>query len=127
MSGKFIAFDKIINKYFDLWRSQNTEGLEDIFAENAAYHVKPFGEEEHYGIDAIKSYWLANPVKKQISPSPQILNLAYADNKAFIEWVNVFTTLEGSRKESRGIMILEINDGLIVELREFYKSKEENS
>jgi ketosteroid isomerase-like protein len=116
--------DEIVKLYFKAWKTQDASLLPQIFASNAVYKVKPFGIEQYRGIDEIKSYWESKPVALQVSPRPKALHHARNDKLYFVEWENRFTTLEGTHKITEGILVLEFQNGLVSELREFYLSSE---
>jgi hypothetical protein len=114
----------VINNYFEAWKQQDPQLLEKVFTNDAKYIVKPFGIEEHHGIDAIKDYWRAKPVNLQVNPSPKIISQAFGKNACFIEWETKFTTSDKKHKIVRGMMRLEFKDGLVQELREHYNAQE---
>lgn len=113
---------KVITRYFEVWKTQDTEGLSEIFTDNAKYIVHPFGVEEYSGIDAIRGYWRANPVGKQIKPQPSVISQAFGDELAFVEWETVFEKTTGGTKKVRGMLLLEFEGGLIKQLREHYNT-----
>lgn len=116
----------VIERYFQMWRELDTEGLGEIFAENAVYHVQPFDVEVYEGLEAIKQYWRDHPVKKQIHPTPRIIKVAYGHNCVFVEWETIFTTHEQTRKTVRGMMVLEFENAKLKQLREHFATKVEN-
>jgi hypothetical protein len=116
---------KIIYRYFELWSTQNPEGLSEIFADDSKYIVHPFGIEEYTGIDAIRGYWNAKPVSQQLNPKPRVISQLIGENIAFVEWETTFKKLSGGNKKVRGILLLEIEGNLIKELREHYDSIDE--
>lgn len=115
---------KVIDLYFKAWKTQDIKLLSQIFTKHAVYRVKPFGKEEHIGLDAISQYWLDNPVAKQVEPRPQVITQSIASDKSFIEWETSFLTPGGAHKVVRGILLLEFRNGLVQELREYYSSME---
>lgn len=116
---------KVINRYFELWSAQNTDGLSEIFADDSKYIVHPFGIEEYTGIDAIRGYWNAKPASQQINPQPRVISQLIGKNIAFVEWETSFKKLSGGGKKVRGILLLEFEGTLIKELREHYDSIDE--
>lgn len=114
--------EQTIRKYFTAWETQDASNLDEIFTSDARYIVHPFGIETHVGLDAIRAYWEANPIGKQIDPKPRIITLMMEDNSAFIEWDCGYMNLERQPKEMRGMMLLMFENGLIKELREHYET-----
>ena len=112
----------IIKIYFDSWKNQDLNIIK-IFDENSIYKVKPFGEEEYTGLSQIIEYWKKNPMA-QSQPNPKILE-CFSDqekHKYFCEFENQFM-VDNKIKITRGFILFEINNGIISELSEFYKSK----
>lgn len=118
---------KVLADYFSAWKEQDTQALRGIFSKDSIYRVKPFGIEEYHGLEQIISYWNEHPVGKQVNPEPRLLNSAFGDNICFAEWENKFTTHSGTKKTTRGMLLLEFENGLIKELREHYLSIEAQS
>ena len=116
--------ERVLEEYFLAWATRDSTKIVTLFTNDAWYKVKPFGLEEHYGKAAIKRYWEANPVS-QVNPRPSLLHAAFAENICFAEWENIFTTHTGTKKTTRGMLVLEFADGLIKELREHYLSTEQ--
>lgn len=117
---------KVITRYFELWRTQNTDGLSEIFATDAKYIVHPFGVEEYSGIDAIRGYWNAKPASQQIDPKPRVISQVIGKDIAIVEWETVFEKPSGGKKRVRGILLLEFKNALVKELREHYDSIDES-
>ena len=112
-----------IKIYFDSWKNQNLD-IVNIFTDDAIYKVKPFGEEEHNGIDNIITYWQSNPLQ-QIAPNPTILTIFWNENKnqCFCEFKNSYTQTDKTIKETHGMILFKLRNKKIFELSEFYKSK----
>jgi len=117
--------EQTMERYFELWQTQDAEHLDEVFTPDAVYQVKPFGVEVHSGLEAIRRYWQRKVVELQIDPKPEVLKTAYGDDFVFAEWEHIFTTHEGSIKTLRGILLLEFEGPLVKELREHYAAKEQ--
>jgi hypothetical protein len=48
-----------VDGYIDAWRTEDAQGVERLFTENACYRRSPY-EESEVGHDAIKAFWLAD-------------------------------------------------------------------
>ena len=114
---------EVLDLYFQAWRTQDSDLIASLFTGDGIYRVKPFGIEEYLGRDQIKDYWYANPVSGQSKPTPELLNYAFGDNVCFAEWQNHFVSLKHQLDiTTKGILLLEFENGLIKELREHYLS-----
>jgi ketosteroid isomerase-like protein len=114
----------VTNLYFRAWEKQDVELLQDIFSPDAIYKVKPFGIEEHEGLEAIKEYWESKVVSLQKDPRPKVINQAIGKDTCFVEWETSFTTHDQTQKVVRGILLLLFKDGKVNELREHYATLE---
>src|SRR6185437_4508299 len=114
---------EVLDLYFQAWRTQDSDLIASLFTGDGIYRVKPFCIEEYLGRDQIKDYWYANPVSGQSKPTPELLNYAFGDNVCFAEWQNHFVSLKHQLDiTTKGILLLEFENGLIKELREHYLS-----
>jgi ketosteroid isomerase-like protein len=48
-----------VDGYIDAWRTEDAQGVERLFTEDACYRRSPY-EESEVGHDAIKAFWLAD-------------------------------------------------------------------
>jgi ketosteroid isomerase-like protein len=48
-----------VDGYIEAWRAQDTELVESLFTEDAAYRTSPY-EDSKVGHDAIKAFWLSD-------------------------------------------------------------------
>ncbi len=112
----------LIDKYFKSWREQTLD-IVNIFDINAIYKVKPFCEEEYYGLDNIVKYWKLNPMTQK-NPQPEIIECFSNDikDKIFCEFTNNYI-IDNKTKTTHGMILFKIKNGKIYELNEFYKSK----
>ncbi|GEM_PF-3313203 len=118
------AMRQILTHYFEAWQQQDSNKLVSLFNKDGIYRVKPFDLEEYTGTDSIREYWQTHPVAMQTNPQPKLLNSAFGEDICFAEWENTFTNQAGISKTTRGMLLLEFQDGLIHELREHYLSTE---
>ena len=112
----------IIHRYFELWETQNADGLGEIFAKDATYVVRPFGEEVYTGLTDIEGYWRDNTVKNQTNPKTRVLSVAYNADTAFVEWETTYTNPQGIKKIMRGMLNLAFENGYIKELHEHFNT-----
>lgn len=116
-----------IEIYLRAWMTQDPELLVTIFTTEATYHERVL-EEPIRGIDGIRRYWETKVVLGQTNIDARLLNL-YLDSgsrgaTAIAEWEARFDdVLQGHRKLMREVAILELEDGKIASLREYWASQ----
>lgn len=113
---------RAIELYFDAWAKQTPILLQEVFTHDAIYRVKPFGQEEYHGLEAILRYWKSNPCSKQIGPQPRVISKAFGHDIAFVEWQTLFGVSGGGSVTLRGMLVLVFRCGKVCELREHYSA-----
>lgn len=114
----------LAERYFEVWKHQQTQHLKDIFSENAIYIERAF-EEPQIGIDEIEAYW-----REKVEPQQNIVidtqAVAYNQDNTFIEWTASFSTDEKKETNLHGVMILEYDRSseTITQLREYFDVKQ---
>lgn len=105
--------------------TQDPDLIVTIFTPGATYHERVL-EEPIRGIDGIRRYWETKVVAEQDNIEARLLTL-YLDiggSTAIAEWEARFDDLvDGHRKLMREVAILELADGLIDSLREYWTSE----
>lgn len=96
---------RVLERYFELWRAQDAQGLLELFSEDAAYAVHPF-DEIYRGQGAIAKYLAANTVAKLRNPHPKILAVGYGNNRVFAEWEMTYERVSEGDKIMRGCSYL---------------------
>lgn len=112
---------RLVQRYFQAWRERSPELLAEVFAPNARYFEKP-GLPPLEGIGKIQQYWAVNvqPQKRQII---DVLNVAYGESLAFVEWHSEFDNIE-YHVCLDGMLALTIDPAVerAIELREHFRS-----
>lgn len=115
----------VIDVYLRAWMTQDPDLIVTIFTPGATYHERVL-EEPIRGIDGIRRYWETKVVAEQDNIEARLLTL-YLDiggSTAIAEWEARFDDLvNGHRKLMREVAILELADGLIDSLREYWTSE----
>lgn len=114
-----------IDTYLQAWMTQDPDLIVTIFTPAATYHERVL-EEPIRGIDGIRRYWETKVVAGQANIEAKLLNL-YLDAEgltAIAEWEARFDdVVEGRRKLMREVAILDLADGKIASLREYWASQ----
>lgn len=111
---------ELVDRYFEAWRSQSTDLLSAVFADDATYRYKPF-ERPLEGIAAIRSYWTSE-VLPQADPQVDLRAVAYEGRSALVEWEARFGHPADGHRTVRGTVLVESDAGSdrIDVLREYY-------
>lgn len=81
----------IVAKYFQAWRLQSLDLIDEIFSKDAVYDEKPGIEKTIRGIDGILNYWRLNPaLQKNIHV--YVRNVAYGDSTIVCAFEGNFDT-----------------------------------
>ena len=114
----------LLNKYGKAWETQNPQLLSEIFTKNATYHERVF-ENAFIGLDDIKDYWQNKVVSTQSNIKFSILNIYCDKNIIVAEWEASFVdNVKLVKKNLKEIAVLELYDGKICSLREYWSSTE---
>lgn len=81
----------IVMKYFQAWRFQSLDLINEIFSKDAIYDEKPGIEKTIRGIDGILNYWQLNPVLQK-NIRVYVRNVAYQDNTVICAFEGNFDT-----------------------------------
>lgn len=112
---------EIVRKYFEAWTRGSVSLLSNVFSQDADYSDKPH-EPPMHGIKSIESYWRSE-VLTQDNRVPRILNVAYSEDEAFVEWRAEFSR-KAIRSNLQGVMIFTVDREirLTSSFREYYTS-----
>ncbi|HYT46706.1 MAG TPA: nuclear transport factor 2 family protein, partial [Methylomirabilota bacterium] len=115
---------ELVLRYFQAWENQSVDLLEKVFASNAKYYEKP-DEPPIKDLAGIKAYWREN-VLRQRNIRVKILHTSFSVKDASIdaEWEAKFVR-SSCRVQLHGTLIMKVDleQGRVVELREYYRSK----
>lgn len=112
----------LLLKYFNAWRTQSTELIEQLFDQNASYKEKAF-DPPIQGLEQIKQYWRDNVIPQR-HLDVGVLDVVYSDNEVFAEWQANFTDKHGCLRRVSGILVLSPTSDLtrIALLREYFRT-----
>lgn len=114
---------EVLDVYIQAWETQDPSLIVTIFAPTATYHERVLGEPIP-DRDAIRRYWCEKVVRDQANISAKLLTFYVDGDTAIAEWQAEFDDLaQGVRKRMREVAILELQDGLIASLREYWASE----
>lgn len=115
----------MVDIYLRAWMTQDPDLVATIFTPEATYHERVL-EEPIRGIGGIRRYWETKVVAEQGNIEARLLNL-YLDvgaSTAIAEWEARFDDrVKGRRTLMREVAILELVDGKIASLREYWASQ----
>jgi hypothetical protein len=113
----------LVDTYIRAWTGQDPELILTVFTESARYHERVF-ERPIEGHEGIRDYWVHKVVGSQANIECELLNLYLDGDTAIAEWEARFDDgVDRVRKRMREVAILELRDGLIDSLREYWSSQ----
>ncbi|MEU8820070.1 nuclear transport factor 2 family protein [Actinoplanes sp. NPDC048796] len=114
-----------VRGYLTAWRKQDPDRLAAIFTEDALYWDKPF-QPAIEGLTGIREYWRTEVTSRR-AVTVAVESVAYRLDGAHLEWRAVLDHGSDTSKVVYGFMVLEVDQaGMIRELRECYRSREES-
>jgi ketosteroid isomerase-like protein len=113
----------LVRRYGEAWTSQDADSLGSIFTSDAIYQERAF-DRPLRGLAEIRQYWERKVRDQQASIQFRILSLHGGGGTGVAEWEAEFDDLvQGVRKQMREVAILELSDGKIASLREYWSSR----
>jgi ketosteroid isomerase-like protein len=113
----------VLDVYKTAWEQQDSELILTIFIKDAVYHERVL-QEPMRGHEEIAAYWKEKVVKGQGRISFTLLNTYIEGTTGIAEWEVCFDDrLQRKRKHMKEIAILELVDGKITSLREYWVSE----
>ncbi|HLD85546.1 MAG TPA: nuclear transport factor 2 family protein [archaeon] len=115
---------EILNIYGKAWEKQDPDLIITIFTEDAKYHER-FYEKPFSGHEGIRQYWKTKVCKEQANIKFKLLDFWIFNDTLIAEFESKFDDLaKQKRKHMKTVAILEIADGKIKSLREYWQSTE---
>ena len=113
-----------MKQYGNAWEKLDSEAITKIFTEDATYQETPF-KEPLKGHSEIRNYW-ENIVKIKEKNVKFTLNNIYArGNIGIAEWKSSFIRRDNDNPEElRGIILIEVQNGKIKKLWEYWHREE---
>ncbi len=109
-----------MTNYGKSWESLNPETILNIFTEDATYQETPF-KEPFRGHEEIKKYWIEVVIAKEKHVKFRLGKLFVYNNFGLAEWSSEFIRNDnGEMEELKGIIIAEVVNGKIKNLREYW-------
>lgn len=113
----------LVNTYILAWTAQDVNLIATIFTEDALYHERVLAAPIR-GRIGIQSYWQSKVVESQRDIRCELLNLYLDGDTAIAEWEVYFYDVPiQAKKRMREVAILELEDGKIAGLREYWSSE----
>ncbi len=117
--------EDIVSKYAEAWINKDPETVVKLFTPDAVYQEWAF-DKPFIGHEQIKRYWQEKIVKEQSEIEFKLLNMFIEEDTVIVETETKFFINNASRKNHMiEVMILEIEDGKIKSLREYWANQEE--
>ena len=114
---------ELMSIYGKAWEQQDSELLDQVFTSNAIYQERVFGKAMS-GISEIKQYWQRKVIDQQKNIRFELLTVLGGEDMGVAEWMTEFDDLaHGVRKQIREAAFLELADGKICSLREYWVSR----
>ncbi len=115
--------EKILETYKQAWIKQDVAKILSIFTQDAEYKERAF-EKPHKGHKGIASYWQDKVCDEQSNITFKLLNYYVIDNVLIAEWDASFdSNIKKHRTRIKEVAIMEIKEGKISSLREYWQSK----
>jgi ketosteroid isomerase-like protein len=113
----------LIAKYKDAWERQDPDAILEIFTPDAVYRERVLGE-PFRGHGQIKEYWQTRVVEGQANIEFKLMSLYLDQNTMIAEWDVMFDDrVQSLRKHMLEVAIMEVRDGKIESLREYWSSE----
>lgn len=114
---------KILKTYQEAWTEQDISKILGIFHTGGVYHERIF-EKPFRGHIEIRRYWQTKVVEEQSKIKFKLLDFWIDGNTVIAEWDASFnSSIEKSRIHIREVAIMEIKEGKIQSLREYWHSE----
>lgn len=117
---------QVIDTYRKAWETQDPDLILTCFTPGAVYLERVLEPPVIIGHEGIRAYWEEKVVRRQAHITCELVRLHMStDGKtAIAEWAAWFDDLEkDERKHMLEIAVLEFEDGLISQLREYWASE----
>ncbi|WP_024800552.1 nuclear transport factor 2 family protein [Nocardia sp. BMG51109] len=115
--------ESVVADYIRAWETQDPDLIVTIFTADATYHERAF-EAPIANHEGIREYWGSKVVAEQANISCKLLSLYMDGDTAVAEWEATFDDVpQQVRKVMREVAILEFDNGLIRNLREYWASQ----
>jgi ketosteroid isomerase-like protein len=113
----------LVDNYIAAWEEQDPSRLSSVFTDDAVYQERAF-DRPYRGMSAIREYWQRKVVEQQADIQVRVLWLTGDQESAVAEWEAEFDDLpQNVRKQIREVALLDLRDGKIAALREYWSSK----
>lgn len=110
---------KFLQTYTRAWETKDAELAASLFAKDAIYQETPF-EDPMVGVDAIRAYW-EGATGQQKDIDVLMREPTVVEDTVIAEWGVRYTHIPtGERRELRGILIADFEDGKVASFREYW-------
>lgn len=114
---------KILKTYEEAWVKQDIAKILSIFKKDGVYREKAF-KKPFRGHKEIGEYWKTKVVEEQSRIKFKLLNYFICGDAVIAEWKASFdSNIENARIQLKEVAILELKDGKIKRLREYWHSE----
>ena len=118
-------FESWLIEYGDCWKIGDSEGIRELFSDNAHYYETPF-DDPMVGLEAIEKYWQEGARHAQKEVKFSFSGTAIAGNRGFARWSASFVRVPSEKSvEIEGFLEAEFtSSGLCSSFREWWHRKE---
>lgn len=114
---------QILKAYGEAWVNQDTKKILSIFHEDGVYSEYAF-KEPFRGHAEIREYWESKVVNEQSKINFKLLDYYISGDTLIAEWdASFYSNIEKARLHLREVAIIEIKDGKIKSLKEYWHSE----
>lgn len=111
----------IFEKYVKCWRDHDLQLLQSLFLRECRYEIN--GDRTLIGIDDLRAYWIHN-ASRQRNIDVQYSTLSESCGHVLVQWKAAFDRIDTEdRRHLSGIMFLQLINGRISVLREYYAQR----
>jgi SAM-dependent methyltransferase len=114
----------LFERYVDCWKSHDLDLLGKLFASECTYEIN--GTRTLNGIDELREYWAQNAARQR-NVEVQYSTLSSNMDRLLIQWEASFDRIDTrDRRYLSGVMLLQLTNGKISALREYYSQRRES-
>ena len=105
-----------VQKWFEMWLNQNSQGIEELFCRDSIY-VESWGP-EYIGLNAIR-HWFEEWNTRGRVKTWEIKQFFHKDEQTIVEWYFCNEMKDGRKEEFDGLSLIKWENGKICFLKEY--------
>ena len=116
MTRKNEEKELMVQKWFEMWLNQNSQGIEELFCRDAIY-VESWGP-KYTGLKDIR-HWFEEWNTRGSVKTWEIKQIFHKDEKTIVEWYFCNEMKDGRKEEFDGLSLIKWENGKICFLKEY--------